>query len=192
MARPPLTVSGPETLLADRIRSATSGRPPGIAAAIVRLGEVETAVGVGYADLSRQVAASPQMVCPWFSMTKIASATVAMRLVDGGALDLEEPVIRHVPQLGRLRPQSQAEQITAWHLLTHSAGLANPIPIGWIHPPDAPAVDQGALLDRLLAKHDKLRFKPGSTSSYSNLSTLALGVAIAEYHRNAVPGVRPP
>jgi CubicO group peptidase (beta-lactamase class C family) len=187
VARPPLTVSAPETVLADRIRSATNGSPPGIAAAIVRPSRDETAVAVGYADLSREVAATPHMVCPWFSMTKIISATAAMRLVDEGALDLEEPLIRHVPQLGRLRPRAQGEQINAWHLLTHSAGLANPIPIRWIHPPDAPPIDQGSFLDGLLAKHDRLRFETGTKSSYSNLSTLALGVAISNLTGMAFP-----
>jgi CubicO group peptidase (beta-lactamase class C family) len=119
------------------------------------------------------------MVCPWFSMTKIVSATAAMRLADGGILDLEEPIIPQVPQLARLRPRAQAERITARHLLTHSAGLANPMPIRWIHPPDAPPDDQASLLERLITKHDKLRFEPGTTSSYSNLSTLALGVAVS-------------
>ena len=165
--------------LAERVRSVTGGRPPGIAASIVRPEGVETAAGVGYADLSRRVDASPQMVCPWFSMTKIVSATAAMQLVDDGALDLEEPAIRHVPQLGRLRQQSWATRITAWHLLTHSAGLANPIPIRWIHPPAAPPVDQDSLLERLVTKHDRLRFEPGARSSYSNLSTLVLGVAVS-------------
>jgi len=189
VARPPLTVSAPETDFADRIRSATDGRPPGIAVAIVRPEGTEQAAGVGYADVSRQVDASPQMVCPWFSMTKIVSATAAMRLVDEGALDLEEPVIAHVPQLGRLRPRAQAERITAWHLLTHSAGLANPIPIRWIHPPDAPPVDQGSFLEGLVARHDKLRFEPGTTSSYSNLNTLALGVAISSIRGKSFPEV---
>src|SRR6266516_3858884 len=47
--------------------------------------------------------------------------------------------------------------ITARHLLTHSAGLGNPIPVRWIHPIHAPAVDQNSFLDRLLAKHGRLR-----------------------------------
>jgi CubicO group peptidase (beta-lactamase class C family) len=163
----------------ERLRSVTNGRPPGISAAIVHPDGVQVAAGVGRADLARNIGASPEMVCPWFSMTKIVSATAAMRLVDQGTLDLEEPLIRHAPQLERLQPSARAERITAWHLLTHSAGLSNPIPIRWIHAPHEPAVDQDSLLDRHLAKHNKLRFDPGTRSSYSNLSTLTLGVAMA-------------
>ncbi len=155
------------------------GRPPGIAIAVVRPEGTQVAVGAGQADLARGLSASPRMVCPWFSMTKIVTATAAMRLVDSGVLDLDEPLAPLLPQLARLRPAENARRITARHLLTHSAGLANPIPVRWIHRVDASAVDQDALLDRLLAKHAKLRFEPGAQSSYSNLNTLTLGVAMA-------------
>jgi CubicO group peptidase (beta-lactamase class C family) len=165
--------------LDDRLRSVVDGRPPGIAVAVVTPERTEVAVGTGQADLARGLNASPRMVCPWFSMTKIVTATAAMRLVDSGALDLDEPLAPLLPQFARLRPVENASRITACHLLTHSAGLANPIPIRWIHRVDAPAVDQDGFLDRLLAKHAKLRFEPGARSSYSNLNTLSLGVAMA-------------
>jgi len=104
---------------------------------------------------------------------------VAMRFVDRGVLDLDEPLIGRVHQLGRLEPERDAAGITARHLLSHTAGLPNPIPVRWIHPADQPAPDPDAFLDRLLSKHRKLRFEPGTRSSYSNLGTLALGVALA-------------
>jgi len=45
----------------------------------------QVAAGAGHADLARGLPATPPMVCPWFSMTKIVTATAAMRLVDRGA-----------------------------------------------------------------------------------------------------------
>jgi len=89
------------------------------------------------------------------------------------------PVLPLVPELTVMRPRALAERITPRHLLTHSAGFANPIPVRWIHPADEPGPDQAALLTRLLARHSKLRFEPGTRSAYSNLSTLTLGQAIA-------------
>jgi len=88
-------------------------------------------------------------------------------------------VLPLVPELGVMRPQALAERITPRHLLTHSAGFANPIPVRWIHPADQPGPGQAALLARLLARHRRLRFEPGTRSAYSNLSTLTLGQAIA-------------
>jgi len=147
----------------------------------------QVAVGAGHADLACGLPAAPQMVCPWFSMTKIVTATAAMRLADRGALDLDEPIGPWLPQFTRLRPAESAKRITARHLLTHSTGLANPIPIRWIHGPGEPAVDQGAFLDRLLEQNAKLRFEPGAVSRYSNLGTLSLGVAMANLTGTSFP-----
>ena len=163
----------------DRLRALTEKRPPGIAVAVVRPEGAEMALGAGKADLAHGVAASPAMVCPWFSMTKIVTATAAMRLVERGQMDLDEPLLPHLPQLERLKPSGSARRITARHLLMHSAGFPNPIPIRWIHRPDAPPVNQDAFLDHLLSAHSKLRSEPGERTGYSNLSTLSLGVAMA-------------
>ena len=146
-------------------------------------------MSAGRSDLMRDIVASPQMVCPWFSMTKIATATAAMRLVEEGTLDLDAPIAPYVPQFVRLRPEASARKISARHLLTHSAGLANPVPVRWIHPIHSPAVDQNAFLDRLLAKHGKLRFEPRTRSSYSNLSLLSLGVAMANLTGTPFPKI---
>ncbi len=162
-----------------RLHDTVGGHVPGIAVAVVDADGIRDAIGVGMADLADGRPASPAMVCPWFSMTKIATATAAMQLVERGILDLDAPLAPHVPQLRYLRPASDAARITARHLLSHSAGIANPIPVGWIHRPEEPGPDPDTFLDRLLSKHEKLRFEPGATSSYSNLGILVLGTAMA-------------
>jgi len=78
-----------------------------------------------------------------------------------------------------MQPRAWAERITPRHLLLHSAGFANPVPVRWIHPAGRPGPEPGALLNGLLARHRKLRFEPGTRSSYSNIGTLALGQAMA-------------
>jgi CubicO group peptidase (beta-lactamase class C family) len=102
-----------------------------------------------------------------------------MRLADRGMLGLDRPVLPLVPELAVMQPRAFAERITPRHLLSHSAGFANPVPVRWIHPADQPGPDPAALLTRLLARHRKLRFEPGTRSSYSNLGTLTLGQAMA-------------
>jgi CubicO group peptidase (beta-lactamase class C family) len=167
------------TPLSAKLRAAAGDRVPGVAIAIVAPDGIRDAAAVGYADLGSHVAASPRMVCPWFSMTKLVTATAALRLVERGDLDLDEPVVRLVRSMDLLRPATLAARITARHLLSHSAGLANPIPVRWIHPADAPAPEQEALLHSLLSKHRRLRFEPGARSSYSNLGVLVLGSVLA-------------
>jgi CubicO group peptidase (beta-lactamase class C family) len=120
-------------------------------------------------------------------MTKIVTATTAMRLAERNVLSLDEPLIRLVPALGTLRPMALAATITARHILSHSSGIANPIPVRWVHPADQPAPDLDLFLDRLLAKHPKLQFTPGTASSYSNVAFLVLGQALSTgFHKSFV------
>jgi CubicO group peptidase (beta-lactamase class C family) len=165
--------------VAGRLRSLTGQQLPGVAIAIAGAEGMREAAAAGYANLAAGVPASADMVCPWFSMTKIVTATVAVRLADRGLLDLDRPVMPLVPELAVMQPRALAERITPRHLLSHSAGFANPVPVRWIHPADQPGPDPEALLTHLLTRHHTLRFEPGTRSSYSNLSTLTLGQAIA-------------
>ena len=170
----------PEAVIAgEHIRAAAGNGVPGAVVLVAGPDGVRARGSAGLADIAGQVPASPGMVCPWFSMTKIVTATAAIRLAERGMLDLDAPVARHVPALRQVRPPRWATRITARHLLSHSAGLANPIPVRWVHPADRPAPDQDAFLHGLLARHRKLRFEPGSRARYSNLGPLVLAAALA-------------
>ncbi len=163
----------------ERIRALAGEGVPGVVVLVAGPEGVRAAGAAGLADIAARVPASPGMVCPWFSMTKIVTATAAMRLAERGVLDLDAPIAGHVPALRQVRPAGWASQITARHLLSHSAGLANPIPVRWVHPADQPAPDPDEFLGGLLARHHKLRFEPGSRASYSNLGPLVLAAALA-------------
>jgi CubicO group peptidase (beta-lactamase class C family) len=169
----------PDASINDRLRQVTRRDVPGIAVAVAGPEGLRATAAAGYADLGAGQPASADMVCPWFSMTKIVTATLAMRLASQGLLGLDQPVLPLVPELAVLQPRAFTERITPRHLLSHSAGFANPVPVRWIHPAGQPGPDPAALLARLLSKHRQLRFEPGTRSSYSNLGTLALGQAIA-------------
>jgi CubicO group peptidase (beta-lactamase class C family) len=168
----------PDASISDRLRQVTSRDVPGIAIAIAGPEGLRETAAAGHADLAAGQPASVGMVCPWFSMTKIVTASLAMRLAGHGLLDLDRPLLPLVPELTVLQPRAFAERITPRHLLSHSAGFANPVPVRWIHPVGQPGPDPAALLTRLLSRHRKLRFEPGTRSSYSNLGILALGQAI--------------
>jgi len=128
----------------------------------------------GVADLATGREATGETRYPWFSATKIATATAVMQLVEQGLVDLDAPASRYLPGLARLR-NPYGTEITVRHLLSHSSGLANPIPVAWIHPADEPGPSLAALTRRLLEENDRLQFEPGSRASYSNLGYLVLG-----------------
>jgi CubicO group peptidase (beta-lactamase class C family) len=149
---------------------------PGVAIAVVSGGAIVASAAAGLANVACGNEMSPEGACNWFSMTKIATATAAMMLVDRGRLDLEAPVSAY---LGEAWPSGFAA-VRVRHLLNHSSGLRNPIPIRWVHRAGEPAPDEQLFLARLLAKQRAPRFEPGTRAAYSNVGYLALGAVIRE------------
>jgi CubicO group peptidase (beta-lactamase class C family) len=169
-SRSSTAAGGPQSPIED----ATVNRaPPGLAAAVVTADGAVDLVTSGLADVRARRPVTVRTTFLWFSMTKIVTATAAMMLADRGALDLDTPVIEHVPELRILHEPGAL--ITARHLLAHSSGLANPPPVRWVRPAGAPPPDARAFLARMLHRHRRLRCRPGDTASYSNLGYLVLG-----------------
>jgi CubicO group peptidase (beta-lactamase class C family) len=152
------------------------GRVPGISAAVVQGDHVVWTGAAGTADLGHRTPMSSDAVCNWFSMTKIATATAAVQLGDDGALDLQAPVSQYLPYFA---PVSPGGEVRVVHLLNHSSGLANPIPVRWVHVSGTSGPAPRDFFVRLLAKHRKLQFPPGERAAYTNIGYLALGEVIA-------------
>ncbi len=106
---------------------------PGLAIMAVDDHEVLFSEGFGHADLSTDHEMTPATVCNWFSMTKLVTATATTQLVDEGLLDLDAPVASYYEPFNMTRPTSRAQAATVRHLLCHSSGLANPLPLRWAH-----------------------------------------------------------
>jgi CubicO group peptidase (beta-lactamase class C family) len=160
-----------------RIVEAVAGGPrqaPGVSVAVVRGDEVVASAAAGYADLASATPMSVGGACNWFSMTKIATATATMVLAEAGSLDIDARVGRY---LGERWP-SVLDQVLVRHLLSHSGGLRNPIPIRWVHRAGEPGPDPSAFLARVLARQRRPRSEPGAAASYSNIGYLALGEII--------------
>ena len=165
-------MSGLDRLAEDAVRRQNL---PGVAVAVVRAGQVIASAAAGFADLATRTPMSAGSACNWFSMTKIATATAAMVLAEGGAIDLDAPVARY---LGAAWPRRFAG-VRVRHLLNHSSGLRNPVPIRWVHRAADPRPDPAAFLARLLARQRRPRFAAGTRAAYSNVGYLALGEVIA-------------
>jgi CubicO group peptidase (beta-lactamase class C family) len=146
---------------------ATTGRVPGMSVAVAGPEGIVYSGAMGFADLSTRRLSSVEDQYPWFSMTKIATATAAMRLQADGVLDLDAPIATYLPTY---RPHARHGHPTTRQLLTHTAGLANPLPIRWVRAADQP--DDPALLDRIVAKHGTPTRTVGARASYSNIGYL--------------------
>jgi CubicO group peptidase (beta-lactamase class C family) len=147
----------------------------GVGVAIVAGDTTVATSTAGVSDLASGTGMSADGACNWFSMTKIATATAAMMLAERGRLDLDAPV-RHY--LGDIWPARFAPARVR-HLLSHSSGLRNPLPIRWVHGAGEPRPEPRAWLTRLLARQRAPRFEPGTRAAYTNVGYLALGEVIA-------------
>jgi CubicO group peptidase (beta-lactamase class C family) len=158
--------------LASRLERVAA--PAAAAALVAQEGPVWSGA-TGTARPSDGQGADPRTAFLWFSMTKIATATAVMQLVDAGDVALDDPAREHLPELEGLD-----RRITVRHLLSHSSGLGNPLPLRWIHPAGEPGPDPREMVSRLLGRHGRLRFDPGERGSYSNIGYLVLGELISE------------
>src|SRR5215217_2507640 len=150
---------------------------PGLSVAVVKGSHVVWERGFGFADLAASTPAAPTTSYLWFSMTKIATATAVLKLAEDGELDLDAPITGYFAGFAIV---SQPVQVTMRHLLSHSSGLANPLPIRWVRSAGTPAPDRRTFVNRLLAKHRKLTSVPGERARRSNLGYLVLGEVISE------------
>ena len=88
----------------------------------VRLGDEEAVAATGVLNLRTQQPATPESVFQFGSITKVWTATLVMQLVDEGLLDLDEPVVRYLPEF-RVASPALTAAVTTRHLLDHTSGI---------------------------------------------------------------------
>ena len=144
---------------------------PGIAYAVVAGGEVVHAGGVGVARVGAATRPGPDTGSRICSMTKSFVAAALLALRDQGLLGLDDPVVRHVPELSSLRlPTADSPQLTVRSLLTMAAGL--PDDDAWADR----QMDLSALgVDALLRAGATFAHPPGTVFEYSNFGWVILG-----------------
>ncbi|EME52931.1 beta-lactamase/prolyl oligopeptidase [Amycolatopsis decaplanina DSM 44594] len=104
---------------------ATRHRVPGATLGILRLSEGADEVVLarhGVLNSATGVEVTDDSVFQIGSITKVWTATVVMRLVDEGLLDLDSPVVEVLPEL-KLADPVVTRKVTMRHLLTHTSGI---------------------------------------------------------------------
>jgi CubicO group peptidase (beta-lactamase class C family) len=95
----------------------------GAAVAILQDGEIIYQGGFGTTSVEQNgVAVTPHTLFAYGSISKTLCATLIMRLVERGLLDLDGPVRVYLPDLLFSDPE-YGRQITLRHLLSHTSGL---------------------------------------------------------------------
>ena len=177
---------------------------------VARYGGVVIHCAYGYLDPeTRQRPVQLESLFDLASLTKLFTATAFMTLVEAARVTLDTPVSTVLPEFDGVRPISpvqnpltkelepadrafagleiDARQVTFWHLLTHTSGLAawrglyqEASPEGQDVPlPHQVRADKRA--GRIRAIHTRYGFAypPGKRMVYSDLGLILLGEAIA-------------
>lgn len=93
----------------------------GMAAAVIHDEDSETVVA-GMASIETGFPITADALFLIGSISKVYTATLVMRLCEIDVLDLDTPVVTHLPEL-EMASSSARDEITLRHLLSHSAGF---------------------------------------------------------------------
>lgn len=147
---------------------------PGMAVGIVRGGELVHVDGYGSSE--RAAAIDADTVFRIGSVTKVITAAAALRLRDDGALSLEDPVARHLPELREVLSAEGAEPVRVRHLLQHSSGIPT-LGDGSLDWTKGPPISEAQLIASVAKT--TLSFEPGSAMAYSNVGMAVAGLVVA-------------
>lgn len=127
----------------------------------------------GVADIKEKKELNKITTYNSFSVTKTFTALSILQLAEQKILDIDQPVIKYLSDF--LYPQ----EITIRQLLTHSAGIPNPIPLSWIHlKNENKSFDRNQFFKNIFFKNIKIKSKPNAKFAYSNLGYILLGQLI--------------
>src|SRR5688572_3039947 len=102
----------------EKFTKAYVGPAPGCAAAVSLNGETVFEKAFGLADLEHNVPNTPQTIFESGSVAKQFTAAAIVLLHQDGKLNLDDPVMKHIPELPDF-----GWPLTIRHLLNHTSGL---------------------------------------------------------------------
>ncbi len=127
----------------------------------------------GFADISNTIPVQEATSFKAFSVTKTFTAVAVLQLVEQGLVKLDKPVQVYLPGF------PYHNQVTTRHLLAHTAGIPNPVPLSWIHlAGEHEQFNRDRFFDGIFKKYSQERWSPNEKFGYSNLGYVLLGKLI--------------
>jgi CubicO group peptidase (beta-lactamase class C family) len=149
---------------------ASNHHVPGLSVAVIDRGRVLLTKGYGLADVENSVPAGADSVYRIASVSKSITATAAMKLVEGGKLDLDAPIQKYCPDF----PQ-KPWLITTRELLSHQSGIRDYKDIQESFNPRHYTSIKEALGQ---FAGDPLDFEPGTKMQYTSYGYIVLGCVL--------------
>jgi CubicO group peptidase (beta-lactamase class C family) len=152
-------------------------RIPGMSIAVVHDQELVYAKGFGYADVERQVKATPATIYSICSISKLFTSIALMRLRDAERLSLDDPVSKHLPWFAPEMVSAEEQPPTLRDLLRHSSGLpCEPDKTFWTEP-DQLFPSREELIARVASL--RMSYATNTKFNYSNLGYSLLGEVVS-------------
>ena len=148
---------------------------PGVVYGVVIDGELAHVATFGYRDVDRRLEVEEDTIFRIASMSKSFTALSIMLLRDDGALSLDDPVERHVPEMKSMSlPTRDSAPVTVRQLLTHTSGFPEDNPWG-----DRQMEVTHEEFSRWLSAGIPFSTAPGTAYEYSNTGFALLGRVVA-------------
>jgi len=165
-----IQMDGIDKLLTEQVESY---KTPSVQYLIFNQDSVIHEFQFGLSDIKNQHQTSKNTTYNAYSVTKTFTALSVLQLAEQKKLDIEQPIKKYLSEF----PYSS--EITIRQLMTHSAGIPNPIPLSWIHLADEhQSFDRNNFFAKIFMKNNETKSKPNEKYAYSNLGYVILGQLI--------------
>jgi len=137
--------------------------PPSASFAILEGNKIVYIKSIGYNDANMTQKTDTQSVYHVYSLTKIFTASIVMKLIEKGKINLDDSIKKYFPNFN-LRYQGKDVDITILNLLNHSSGITD----------NSPEI-QNMFQENNSNSYLSLPYMPGSEAKYSNTEYIILG-----------------
>jgi len=153
----------------------------GVGAALILGDSVVWKEGFGYADKENKIPFTTQSNVCIGSITKSFTALGIMQLHEKGLLDIDQPLVRYLPQFSIKTRGADLKEITVRSVITHTSGLPNDIFFKASDPTEK-------YTDTLhYVKRAYLAYPPNTIFHYSNIGFCLLGHTIYDVSKQDYP-----
>ncbi len=135
----------------------------GFAIAIIENGNIIYKKAFGFADVENDVPFTTSTVCDYASIAKQLTGFAVAKLISEGLLSLEDDIRKYLPEM-----HDFGTPIKIKHLLGHTSGLRDWVPLIKLAGHDKGDVIKDSYLMKLISNQKELNFNPGEQHVYSN------------------------
>ena len=150
----------------------------GVSVGIVHNQELVYYKGFGYANEEKEIFADENTVYGIASITKLFTSIALMKLVEEGAIKLNDPVTKYIPELYNIQSNGHnVDKITIKSIIRHTTGL----PRNSYQMLDTKNREESLSIDEVLLRltEQNVIYKPNRIYKYSNLAMTIAGEIVA-------------